>query len=311
MSRSDESSAVASVGLGQHQRPLGGDALADGDPFLGHHRDAVGGPPGGGGDHRGHPVDGLVPGAGHGADVGERQWGETAITRLGQDIGAGRHRGHPSMVEDRAFREPGGAAGPHHGHRIGRLQVRPGAGRRAGKGRCHFGAVHHPAGGSVGGFGPVIDDRHRRSGAIENRPDLMSAEPGVDPRGHRPHPGGGGEADHVVEGGRQDQADDRAPGHSEVGQQAGDTVGRPVPLPEGQRPPRGRSHRRLHVRLDVAVLRGRRPQHFDHGGELPLNLTRRHIGADCNRGDRTPISRPAARRVRPGWFPDARASRWR
>ena len=65
---------------------------------------------------------------------------------------------------------------------------------------------------------------------------------------------------------------------------------------------------RLDVGLDVAVHLGRGPEDLDYRGVLSLNLTRRHIGGDCNSvadlRSPGPVSADdaAGRRIRVPWF---------
>ena len=65
--------------------------------------------------------------------------------------------------------------------------------------------------------------------------------------------------------------------------QSGHAIGCPIPFREGQGATGSVRRGRLDVGLHVAIHPRRSPQDLDQCGVLPLNLTRRHIGGDCNR----------------------------
>ena len=109
---------VGQIRMGQHERPLGGNPLPDGDPFAHQEGDGRGGRPRLGDDHGGDAVGDLIPGSGHVADMGEGQRGKAAIARLGEDVGTGGHGGQVAVVEDRSFGNARRTARPHHGDRI-------------------------------------------------------------------------------------------------------------------------------------------------------------------------------------------------
>ena len=295
------------IGMGQHERPLGGDPLPDGHPFLHQQGDGGGGRPRLRRDHGGDAVGDLVPGAGHVADVGEGQRGEPAIAGMGEHVGAGGHGGQVGMVEDRSFGDTGRAARPHDGDRIPGRQG--GEARGGGSGRLGQGGTGHEVAGA-GGNGSVghevgVHHRHHRSRPGDDRRLLGRAQAEVEARRHRPEAGRRLVADGVVDRRRQQKADHIALGHAPGGQQSGDPIGGGVPLGEGEPPAAvgaGRDHPHrpglghLDIRLDLGIHVGGDAQNIDHGGHRPADLTHRHKTADGNRGawTRRPPGAPEA-----------------
>ena len=156
-------------GCGEHQRPLRGHALGHGHPLLLDEAQGVAGLPRRGRDDRGDRPLQLVPHAGHVADVGEGQRREPAVAVGAQRPGAARHGRQVVVVEHRALGHAGGAAGPHDGHRVGRVER---AVSRAG------GVELAPRGATSSSS--VITTAGR--GLLDDACDLGRAEPRVDPR---------------------------------------------------------------------------------------------------------------------------------
>ena len=192
------------IGVGQHQGPLGGDALGHGDPLVGDDPDGVGRPPRGGGDHRGHRRWRSRPRCGSSIRRGRR----AAATGAGRPARTARRCRPPPrpgvVVEHRPLGQPGGAARPHHGHRIGRSQPRqPGRRRPVGGGRRRPTARAPRRPGRPAGSAP--SSTTVTAGRVRSRIERTSRWPEtqVDPRGDGPESGGGGVADHVVDGARE------------------------------------------------------------------------------------------------------------
>ncbi len=109
-----------------------------------------------------------------------------------------------------------------------------------------------------------VDDEQHRRGPLQDGGHLAGPHARVDPRRDGAQAEQRGVEHGVVDGRRQEQADDVALGHTAAGQVPGHAVGGPVPLGEGEGAAPA-STVGLDVRLDVAVDPCRLPEDRHHG----------------------------------------------
>ena len=164
--------------------------------------------------------------------------GTAAGPRLGQHVGAGGHRGQAGVVEHRPLGQPGGPAGPHHGHRIRSVTDsgnRPAAGPSAAATQSARPMTTSPAGPAGDG---APSSTTVTAGRVRSRIERTSVGPRrrLIPEVIGPQPGGGGVGRPCSRSSSGAEADHRAAAHAVGGEQPGDPVGGPVPLGEGQVP---------------------------------------------------------------------------